>query len=205
MYDSSATIAKFLEAAAAKQPTPGGGSIAALSGAMAASMGQMCVNYSIGKKGLESHTKQFQDAIGEFQRARTLLLALMVEDQTAYEALTAAKRLAKDSPDQSAALASAVEACIEVPQSIAAASLAVLSLADSLVDSVNAYLLSDLVVCADLAMAAVRSALSNLRVNLPMVSDAKRKAVLESFSADLLARAVGLIQGITPRIWQRVG
>jgi formiminotetrahydrofolate cyclodeaminase len=61
LHDQTTSIEKFLEAASAKQPTPGGGSISALAGALAAAMGEMVVNYSVGKKGLESHTPSGND------------------------------------------------------------------------------------------------------------------------------------------------
>ena len=59
MYDATTAIGQFLEAAAAKQPTPGGGSVTALVGALSASMAEMVVNYSAGKKGLEPHRDEF--------------------------------------------------------------------------------------------------------------------------------------------------
>ena len=63
MYDANTKLADFLNAAAAKQPTPGGGSIAALAGALAASMGEMVLNYSIGKKSLAEHEPALRDAL----------------------------------------------------------------------------------------------------------------------------------------------
>src|ERR1700685_482827 len=113
MYDATHTIDDFLTAAAAKQPTPGGGSVTALAGALAASMGEMVVNYSIGKKGAEAYEQALKLALGEFARARALLLELMVEDQAAYEALTSARKLAGDAPQRVEALLD----CIRVPQS----------------------------------------------------------------------------------------
>ena len=83
MYDQNTTIQDFLNAAAAKQPAPGGGSVTALVGALAASMGEMVVNYSIGKKGLEAHQVELKEVVGELHRARQLLLQLMAEDQRA--------------------------------------------------------------------------------------------------------------------------
>ena len=51
MFDRTTRIDEFLDAAAAKRPAPGGGSVTALAGALAASMGEMVVNYSVGKRG----------------------------------------------------------------------------------------------------------------------------------------------------------
>src|SRR6266446_5956330 len=100
MYDGKTTIDQFLEAAAARQPTPGGGSVTALVGALSASMGEMVVNYSVGKKGLESRQAELSAALAEFKKARQFLLALMVEDQAAYELLSQLQKLPKDSPQR---------------------------------------------------------------------------------------------------------
>src|SRR5438309_1023166 len=92
-------VGEFLNAAAAKQPTPGGGSVTALVGALSASMGEMVVNYSVGKKGLEPHQPQLTLALTELKKARQFLLALMVEDQNAYALLTQLQKLPRDSAD----------------------------------------------------------------------------------------------------------
>src|SRR5213592_1840346 len=92
MFTSSTSLKDFLSAAAAKQPAPGGGSVTALVGALAAAMGEMVVNYSIGKKDLAEHQPTFHHALAELSRARALLLELMVEDQAAFDALTVARK-----------------------------------------------------------------------------------------------------------------
>jgi len=58
-------------------PAPGGGSVTALAGALAVSMGEMVLNYSIGKKDLAPHAAELQAALAEFGRARAMLLELM--------------------------------------------------------------------------------------------------------------------------------
>jgi methenyltetrahydrofolate cyclohydrolase len=204
LYDQTSTIEKFLDAAAARQPTPGGGSVAALVGALAASMGEMAVNYSVGKKGLEQHTEVLKAALGEFQRARLMLSGLVAEDQSAYEALTAARKLPKDSVDRAKAVATAVMDCIRVPETIAATAAAVLDLSDKMVDVVNFHLLSDLAVCGDLAMATARCAVYNVRVNLGEVADSDQRWKIQSEVDRLLSRTTMLIQRSSPRIWQRV-
>src|SRR3954466_7946765 len=97
MFDRTTRIDEFLDAAAAKRPAPGGGSVTALAGALAASMGEMVVNYSIGKKGLEEHRDALTAALTEFNRARMTLLKLMVEDQQAYETVAHLMKQPEDS------------------------------------------------------------------------------------------------------------
>jgi glutamate formiminotransferase/formiminotetrahydrofolate cyclodeaminase len=203
MFDHSSTIGNFLDAAASKQPTPGGGSVTALAGALAASMGEMVVNYSIGKKSLEPFLEELKPALSEFHRARQMLTQLMVEDQQAYTALTAAKKLPENSPERAAQMAAALTACIRGPQAMAATALAVLELCDRIVNFVNPFLLSDLAVCADLSMATVRCSLYNVRVNVGDIPSESERQKVESTTFELLSRAGSLIQRLSPRIWAR--
>lgn len=203
MYDYTTSIDDFLNAAAAKQPAPGGGSAAALAGALAAAMGEMVLNYSVGKKNLVQYESELKSALAELTRARGLLLQLMAEDQHAYEALTAAKKLPESSPTRQRDFDVSLLACIRVPQAMGATALAILVLADSLVDKVNHYLLSDLAVCCELAMATVRCAVYNVRANLPDVADPGDRAKIEHTAAQLIAHATPLVQRAVPRIWAR--
>lgn len=203
MYDHTTTIEKFLDAAAARQPTPGGGSVTALAGALAATMGEMVVNYSIGKKDLEAFANELKPALAEYHRARTVLVRLMVEDQEAYAALTAARKLPEGAADRAGQISSALAACIRVPEAMAATGVAVVELCDRIVNFVNPWLLSDLAVCADLSMATVRCAVYNVRANLPSIPDPAERQRIEGELFHLLTRAGALIQQVGPRIWAR--
>ena len=203
MHDQSSTIQQFLDAAAARQPTPGGGSVTALAGALAASMGEMVINYSVGKKDLEPFLDELKPALSEYHRARGLLLQLMAEDQQAYAALTAARKLPDGSAERESLLPAALAASIRGPQAIAATAVAVLELCDRVVNFVNPWLLSDLAICADLSMATVRCATYNVRVNLADVTDPAERQKIEATTFELLSRAGLLIQQVSPRIWAR--
>ncbi|HSI35839.1 MAG TPA: cyclodeaminase/cyclohydrolase family protein, partial [Tepidisphaeraceae bacterium] len=181
----------------------GGGSVTALVGALAASMGEMTVNFSIGKKGLEAFEPELRPALAELTRARTVLMELMVEDQSAYAALTAIRKLPETDPQRAAKFNAALLACIRIPEAMAAASVAVLELVDRIAGFVNPYLLSDLAVCADLSMATARCAVYNVRANLPDVKDPSDRATIEGTIRGLLSRAATLIQQVAPRIWER--
>jgi len=198
LLDKTTTIEKFLEAAAAKQPTPGGGSAAALAGALAATMGEMVLNYSLGKKGLENHAEKLKAGLEEFRRTREIMLELMAEDQSAYEELAAARKGTDLAKRQQA-----IMICARVPQTIAGTAVAILELADELVEKVNQYLLSDLAVCAELAMATTRAAIYNVRVNLPDVADAQDRQKIEEECERMLSRAASRIKRVIPRIWDR--
>ncbi len=203
MHDRTAAVADFLAATAARQPTPGGGSVAALAGALSAAIGEMVLNYSVGRKDSADVDPELTRAAAELGRAREVLLQLMVDDQTAYADLTATRKRPADEPDRAARLPAAVLACVRVPQAIAATAVAVLGLCDRVVDHVNPWLLSDLAVSADLATATVRCAGYNVRVNLPSVADADVRRRLADETEQVWSHALATVQRVSPRIWAR--
>jgi formiminotetrahydrofolate cyclodeaminase len=166
-------------------------------------MGEMVVNYSVDKKGYEANREQLTEALAELRRARGVMLDLMVDDQTAYAALTAARKAPQGSAERNERLPAALLAAIRTPQAIAATAAAVLALCDRLVEISNHYLLSDLAVGADLAMATVRCAVYNVRVNLADITDVAERQSIENEIGQVLAHAAMLIQRVSPRIWAR--
>lgn len=196
------TISDFLAATAAKQPAPGGGAVAALCGATAAAIGEMVLNYSIGRKATPQLDPLLKPLLDELTRARAILLELMVEDQEAYGDYSAIKKEA-DSAEKTARLAAALDRSIAAPRAMAATAMSILGLADQAVENSNRWLLSDLAVCCELAMASLRSALHNVRVNLPEV-DATQRASLAGECDQLLARAITLVKKVMPRIDARL-
>jgi formiminotetrahydrofolate cyclodeaminase len=205
MLDASASIAQFLDEAAARRPAPGGGAVSALVGALAASMGEMVLNYSIGKKDLEPYRGEFESALKELTNARRLLVQLVAEDQLAFEAVTAAKKLPDGSPERADRLPAAVLAAIRVPEAMGATAVGILQTVDRVAGRANPYLLSDLAVCADLAMATARCSVHNVRANLGDVPDPADRQHIEATIDQILSHAVTLIQRVGPRIRARQG
>jgi len=204
VHDQTTSIEKFLEAAAAKQPTPGGGSVSALAGALAAAMGEMVVNYSVGKKGLEAHSAKLQSALAVLHRGREMMLGFMSEDQAAYEALTVAKKLPAGSAHRESSIVAASLLCIQVPESMAITAFEILGLVDGIVEVVNPYLLSDLAVCAELAMATIRTAIYNVCANLSDAGDTQKRQEIEKTCERLLRHATSLIKVVIPKILERM-
>ena len=204
MYSDTNTIREFLQATAAKQPAPGGGSVAALAGALAAAIGEMALNYSVGRKANIPETEGIlRQTLVELTRARSLMLGLMVEDQAAYDMLTAARKMPDGAGDKASQVNVSLLACIRVPQAMAACGLAIVEEVDKVWEIANIHLLSDLAVCAELAMATVRCGVYNVRANLPSLNDAAERQHFESATEKLLVHATEVIQRNMPRIWQR--
>lgn len=201
-YDSSTPIGEFINAAASKQPIPGGGSIAALVGALGASMGEMVVNYSVGKKSLAPYQPQLETALVQYHKARSLLLELMLEDQLAYQSLTDAKKAPEGSPQRASAV-ELTKTCVSIPLTVAATAVAIIELSENVARIANPYLLSDLAVCADLAMATVRCASYNVNVNLPQLeNDIDRKQFAKQMES-MLFSATMAVQRASAAIWQK--
>lgn len=171
----SDSIGLFPELVAAGTPTPGGGSVAAQSGVLAASLGQMMCNITIGKKrfaGAETRLKEIRD---ELDRLCARLRELIAEDAASFEAVLRAYRLPKETEDQrrerDAQIETAMRGAVEVPLETSDRSFQVLKHLRELADIGNPNALSDVAVGALLAQVAIKSASYNVYVNLNSLSD----------------------------------
>ena len=184
-------LADWLSAAASRQPVPGGGSVAAVAGALAAAMGAMTLRFSRKRKAnTPDDETAIESTLAEMDRGRLLLLQLAEEDQAAYAALRADKNDAT------------VAAAIAVPQAIMATALALLDAAVRAAPVANPWLLSDLQVCGDLATAAVRCGSYNVLANLGDVAEADR---LRGECDEQVRRAVERVNALTEAVSRRRG
>jgi len=187
---------QFLAQTAAKTPTPGGGAVACVTGALAAALGQMVVNYSVGKKNLAEFEPSLRDAVARLERARGLLMQLADEDAAAYGAVNELSRLPEWDPRRVAELPDAQAASVQVPLATAAACVDLLRLFQQLVAITNKHLLSDLRIAAILADAGVRASGCNVLVNtasLPGEQQTSGKGALAALVAES-GRLLGLIE-----------
>jgi formiminotetrahydrofolate cyclodeaminase len=171
-------VVEFLAAANSSEPVPGGGSVAAVTGALASSMGQMVLNLTIGKEKYKQFDTQCTDYRGRLERAQAMLLELMDEDIAAFSEYSEVRKLDKNDPGRAAKMAAAMERCIAVPQEICAVALEMLDTMDAMKDKSNSYLLSDLGVGAVLAAGTVKAAAYNIRANLGFIKDAQQIATI---------------------------
>ena len=185
----SMTVRQFVVATAGKTPTPGGGSVAAVVGALAVSLGEMALNFSIGKKKFAEHAGEHQHLLSRFARAREMFQQLVADDIAAFTTYQEASRL-PDGPEKDNALDIATAAAIDVPREAAKLALVVLEDLETLAIMCNQYLISDLVAGAALCEAVSRLCDYNVRINVANVRDAGQAGQLRSGSAADLAAAV---------------
>jgi methenyltetrahydrofolate cyclohydrolase len=184
------SFSDLLGAVAAKQPAPGGGAVASMTGAISVALAQMVVNYSIGKKKLAAHETALQKALDRLDKAKEAMLELAHEDAAAYELVNGLMKLPADDDRRIAELLTAVRAATQAPMSTAAAGVNLLRLYDSLAPMTNPYLHSDLVIAAILAQAAVDSSAQNVKVNLPLLEETIGAAEAGKASAQIEALVI---------------
>lgn len=179
------TLAQFLDRLASDRPTPGGGSVAALTGALAASLGRMVCGYTLGRKKYAEVEPAIRAIVARLERAEKLLRAMVDEDAAAYGALSAAFKLDKSDPARAAAIRKSAATAAVVPLTTACVCRQVLNELAALGPICNRNLTSDIDVASHLARAALQSAAINVRVNIPLVDDAEAerlKSELESLT-----------------------
>ena len=179
-------LSAYLEDAAAKKPTPGGGSVAALVGALATTMGSMAAGFTTGKEKFRAVEPQIQTDLKLLEEARRKFLDLMHRDMEAYQTVTEAYGLPKGTDDEKARREAAVQDALRramlVPAKVCKVALQVLELAEDLANITNPNLLSDVAVAAVLAEATFAAGRINVEVNLKFVKDA---ALVESTRREL--------------------
>lgn len=194
------TLRQFLTAAASPRPVPGGGAVAALTGALAATMAEMAANFTLGKKRFLHVQAQVQDLRDVLSRLRSKLALLMDADAEAFLRLQNAQHLPKATTAEIAArqkevdIASAEASAI--PGQVAELTLEVLRSAKALSAICNPKLLSDVGVCAHLGRGAVEAANLNVMVNLRGSIDVDR----QDAEADLCRRRMEEVESIVAEI-----
>ena len=169
------SIDEFLDRLASADPTPGGGSAAAIMGAMGAALVSMVCNVSFGKKGCEAAEPELRNMLVKSEELRRRLAAMVAEDIAAFDSLMAAYKLAKSSDEEKARRAETIQACLErateVPLECARACSRVVAMARRAADLGYKHVISDVGVGVAAADAALRSAALNVFINAPALRD----------------------------------
>jgi formiminotetrahydrofolate cyclodeaminase len=173
------TLREFLSATSAKTPTPGGGAVAGVTGALSAALAGMVVSYSVGKKSLAQHDATLREHQRVLERARTLFVTLAEEDAQAYGLVNELSRLPEGDPRRVAEMPGASRASVDVPMSVAALALDLLRDYEKLVAITNPHLRSDLAIAAVLASATARSAWWNVVVNVGNLPASERLEITD--------------------------
>jgi len=176
MKMSDSTIEQFAEDLAGASPAPGGGSAAALCGALGAALASMVANLTLGREKFKESEEIMRGVLDRANPLRRRFLDLAEEDAAAFNAYMAALKLPKATDEEkaarSAAVASAAAHAAEIPLRTLEACAELARLSKEAADHGNPNVMSDAGVAAVLAIAAAKSAFLNVRINLPGIKDA---------------------------------
>jgi len=183
------TIGHYLETLAAPTPAPGGGSVAGLVGALAASLGQMVANLT------DQSTPNSILSTTSVKLAHTTdaLITAAEQDETCYPGYLSASRLPKTTDAEKATrrqlMQDAIIHAAEVPLGLATTAAEVLDLLEPVAREGTAHASSDTSIGINLAEAAVIAALSNVRANIPLIKHAATADRFTGMVADVESRA----------------
>lgn len=159
------TIEKFQKELSSKNPTPGGGVIAALSGSFAASLIEMVCNLTIGKKGYEKVQKTIVKIHKDSVELKIRLSKLAEEDKVAYDKVVSAYKIEKGNLARKDQIKKALKYAIEVPMEVRKLCQEIEVLAYKVAKLGNKNAKSDAKTALYLAHAASKSALENVKIN----------------------------------------
>lgn len=190
------SIESFHEALADGSPTPGGGSAAAVTAACGAAAVEMVCTVSLNDAAYEAVHEELAAAAHELKRLRDRLHELADEDAAAFDGVITAFRKPKDDPDRSTAIQEAMTTAAEIPLETAEVALEVLQYAEVAAREGNQNAVTDAGTGAQLAHAAITSALFNVDINLGSISDESTIDRLQYRREELAEEASALLNRV---------
>jgi glutamate formiminotransferase/formiminotetrahydrofolate cyclodeaminase len=175
-------LREFCNETLSDSPAPGGGSVAALMGALGASLGGMVANLSAGKRGWDDKLEYFSNWAVKAQQLKDELLSLVDEDTGAFNKVMDAFALPKESAEEKAARAAAIQQATkyaaDVPLKVMETASKSYELLAEMAEKGNPASVSDVGVGALATRACIEGAALNVRINLVQLKDEKFKAAL---------------------------
>lgn len=188
------TCREFADETASESPAPGGGSISAYMGALAAALGTMVANLSAHKAGWDDRWEEFSDRAQQGRHILDRLVALVDEDTEAFNRIMAVFAMPKNTPEEKAARSAALEAATlyatEVPLRTMKAACETFDLLETMAVSGNPASVSDAGVGALAARSAVLGAQLNVRINAAGLKDRKAADAILTEAAQIADTAV---------------
>lgn len=197
---TSMTCEAFARETASESPAPGGGSVSAYLGALAAALGTMVANLSAHKAGWDDRWKEFSDHAEAGQAVLSRLLQLVDKDTEAFNRIMAAFQLPKSTPEEAANRDAAIEEATlyaaKVPLETMEAAVATFPLLMSMAEQGNPASASDAGVGALAARSAVLGAELNVRINVAGLKNKSAAAELIKRASELASQAVAAEQKV---------
>ena len=184
----------FLDELASNSPAPGGGSVAALSGALGAALSSMVCNLTRGKQGYESVQDEIRGIYEKSENLRKDLTDLIDKDTEAFNEVMKALKLPKDTEEQKDLRRDAMQAAFkhaaEVPLETARKCTQILDVARIVAEKGNKNSVSDAAVSALMAQTGLQAAILNVRINLTSIKDTEYVHTVSTELHELLQSAM---------------
>lgn len=197
---SELRIADYFQTLGSSAPTPGGGSAAALAGALASALGRMVVSVAQEKES----TPERDSLVAAFRDLEAHFLRLAAEDERVFVEVMEALRLPKDVASRQEHVQSALERAAAVPLRAASASVCALEHLLLAEPHASRSIVSDIGVAAHLALATLRSSLLNIHANLRSLKDAEARDRIEREGNALASTAETTHAELVHRVAQRL-
>jgi glutamate formiminotransferase/formiminotetrahydrofolate cyclodeaminase len=202
-------LRQFCNETLSDSPAPGGGSVAALMGALGASLGGMVANLSAGKRSWDDRLDYFSNYAVQAQQLKDELLFLVDEDTAAFNQVMAAFGLPKDSAEEKAARSAAIQAAnkyaAEIPLRVMETALKSYSILAEMAEKGNPASISDVGVGLLALRACIDGAAMNVRINLAGLKDEKVKSALGQRTAAISAESESRFQAIHQVVESKLG
>ena len=172
---ASSSVDGFLSNLASSSPAPGGGSVAALAGALAAALSSMVCNLTLGKKKYENVQDDIKEMVKKSEKLRKQLTELIDEDTTAFNDVVKAFKMPKETDEQknkrSEAIQKGYRKAAMVPLKTAQVCNQTLDVAELVAEKGNTNSITDAAVAALMGEAGVFAATLNVKINLGSIKD----------------------------------
>lgn len=166
---------EYLEILSSDSPSPGGGSVSALSGGLSVALMQMVCSLSMNKKGLEEHRDTFIQYFNEAQEYKEYFVTSVDEDSEAFSLVIDAFKLPKNTETEIQARKEAIQVgykhAAQVPFEVGAKAYEFLDFLENMVDISNKSAITDVYVSALQLLACIQGAFVNVRINLSSIKD----------------------------------
>ena len=187
---STLPVQEFLARVAGRTPTPGGGSVTGLAGALGCALASMVAAYSLRRDTDPESRETIEKAGAQLRHCEQILRALITQDAVAYDKMNAAAKARRESSGNPAVEGTYERAVFEasaVPMEMAAVASNVLSVIDGCKHVASRFLLSDLGIAAALANVTARAARFTLQANVREIGDeSQRESLLSDIDRILL-------------------
>lgn len=202
----------FTKELASESPAPGGGSVAGLSASLAAALTSMVVNLTVDNKSSEGYSEELIEKLKkageEAQKARVRFLELLDEDTKNFNIFMDALKMPKDTDEEKAARKVALDKgkalILETPETMALEAAKLYDAIALVEEHGNQNAVSDAGVAAIMLDAAIKAALLNVKINLPMVKDENRKSEVEKEVKEISELTENKSREIFEKVWKKL-